>query len=324
MQESRPKSSSRVWILSAALLIVLTILAAVPPFNQLYITVLFITILSYLILTVSWVLFSGPTGYISLAPAAFFGMGMYTAAIFGKQMPFSAVIMVAAAICFRFCPLGRRGDLRLRGIYFTIFTFGLVFLIQQLLTWWEVNFTHTRGRFVVVVDNNTIYYYMLGIFVILLVTAFLIRRSKYGLALQSIGQNEDAAAHAGVNVTAIKVITFAISALFMGAAGAALAVRLTYIDPGSAFNINYSFFPVMMAIFGGMTNSLRLDCRSRGLCLSGRTANHPFSLLLYADIRHHHGGSDYILAGWAGRADPAVAERRTGENRCEYLKATKL
>ena len=52
----------------------------------------------------------------------------------------------------------------------------------------------------------------------------------------------------------LKVITFGLSALFMGAAGAALATRVTYIDPGSAFNINYSFFPVMMAIFGGMTN----------------------------------------------------------------------
>ena len=117
-----------------------------------------------------------------------------------------------------------------------------MFLIQQLLTWWETHYTHTRGRFVVLVDNSTIYYHMLGIFVILLVTAYLIRRSKYGLALQSIGQNEDAACHAGVNVTALKIITFAISALFMGAAGAALAVRLTYIDPGppSILTIRFS------------------------------------------------------------------------------------
>ena len=95
---------------------------------------------------------------------------------------------------------------------------------------------------------------MLGIFVILMVVAFLIRRSKFGLALQSIGQDEDAASHAGVNVTPVKVITFAVSSIFMAAAGAALATRVTYIDPGSAFNINYSFFPVLMAIFGGMTN----------------------------------------------------------------------
>jgi branched-chain amino acid transport system permease protein len=248
------KTKSRNLLLLAAGLIVLILLALVPRFNVLYITVLFITILSYVILTVAWTLFSGPTGYISLAPAAFFGLGMYTAAIFGKDVPFTAVILIAAALSFLFALLVGAVTLRLRGIYFTIFTFGLIFLIQQILTWWELEFTHTRGRFVAGAPNEAIYYHMLAIFVALLAAAILIRRSKFGLALQSIGQNEDAAAHAGVNVTILKVITFAISALFMGAAGAALAARVTYIDPGSAFNINYSFFPVLMAIFGGPTS----------------------------------------------------------------------
>jgi branched-chain amino acid transport system permease protein len=249
---SRP--AARPWILAALLAVILVILALVPAFNSVYITVLFITILSFVILTVSWVLFSGPTGYISLATAAFFGLGMYMAAVFGKEMPFTAVILVAALITFAFALIVGSVTLRLRGVYFTIFTFGLVYFIQQLLTWWELTFTHTRGRFVILVDNNTIYYHMLGIFVVLMVVTILLRRSKYGLALQSIGQEEDAASHSGVNVTILKVITFALSALFMGAAGAALATRLTYIDPGASFNINYSFFPVLMAIMGGMTN----------------------------------------------------------------------
>jgi branched-chain amino acid transport system permease protein len=72
------------------------------------------------------------------------------------------------------------------------------------------------------------------------------------LALQSIGQEEDAAAHTGVNVTMLKVTTFAISAFFMGAAGAVMATKWTYIDPFIAFNPFYSFMPVVMAIFGGM------------------------------------------------------------------------
>jgi branched-chain amino acid transport system permease protein len=248
------KLNPKQLILAAVLLVILAALAAIPSLKNLYITVLFITILSFVILTVSWVIFSGPTGYISLAPAAFFGMGMYTAAVFGKQVQFTLLILLAAAICFAFALLVGAVTLRLKGIYFAIFTFGLVFLIQQLLTWAELTFTHTRGRFVVVVDDGTIYYHMLGIFVILMVVAYLLRRSKFGLALESIGQDEDAAAHAGVNVTPLKVIAFAGSSIFMAAAGAALATRVTYIDPGSAFNINYSFFPVLMAIFGGMTN----------------------------------------------------------------------
>ena len=93
---------------------------------------------------------------------------------------------------------------------------------------------------------------MLGTFVLLLVTTYLIRRSKWGLALQSIGEYEEAAAHVGINVTALKVTIFAVSAFFMGAAGAIMATRWTYVDPYIAFNPLFSFMPVLMAIFGGM------------------------------------------------------------------------
>jgi len=102
------------------------------------------------------------------------------------------------------------------------------------------------------VDNDVIFYIMLVIFVVLMLTTYFIKRSKFGLALQSIGENEEAAAHRGINVTLVKVITFAISAFFMGAAGAIWATKLTYVDPYVAFSVLYSFLPVLMAIFGGM------------------------------------------------------------------------
>jgi branched-chain amino acid transport system permease protein len=85
-----------------------------------------------------------------------------------------------------------------------------------------------------------------------LLTAYLIKRSKFGLALQSIGEYEEAAAHIGINVTILKTIMFAVSAFFMGAAGAIMATRWTYIDPQIAFNPLFSFMPVLMAIFGGI------------------------------------------------------------------------
>ena len=82
----------------------------------------------------------------------------------------------------------------------------------------------------------------------------MIRRSRYGLALQSIGEYEEAAAHSGINVVWTKVLVFAASSTFMGMAGAIIATRRTYIDPGIAFNLNTSFLPVLMAMFGGMGN----------------------------------------------------------------------
>ncbi|MDH5696374.1 MAG: branched-chain amino acid ABC transporter permease [Dehalococcoidia bacterium] len=233
-------------------LILLVLLATLPVYGSAYNVILLTAILMYVIITVSWVIFSGPTGYISLAPAAFFGVGIYTMAILGKTLPLLSVVVIAGLITFILAFLVGALTLRLRGIYFAIFTFGLVVLIQQLLLFWEINITGTRGRFVVLIDNTTIYYVMLGIFVVLMLTTYFIRRSKYGLALQSIGENEEAAAHMGVNVTLVKVITFAISAIFMGAAGAIMATRWTYIDPYVAFSPLYSFLPVLMAIFGGM------------------------------------------------------------------------
>lgn len=233
-------------------LVLLIVLATSPLYTGRYTPVLLSSILMYVILTVSWAMFSGSTGYISLAPAAFFGVGIYTSAILGKPLPLPAVIVIGglASLCLALLVGGL--TLRLKGIYFTMFTFGLVLLIAHLLLYLELHITRTRGRFVIPVGPTTVFYYMLAIFVALLLTAYFIRRSRFGLALQSIGENEDAAAHIGINVTMLKVVTFAISAFFTGAAGAIMATRWTYIDPFIAFNPLFSFLPVLMAIFGGV------------------------------------------------------------------------
>jgi len=240
------------WWIPGLLLVILVLLASLRFYVSTYTVILATAILMYIILTESWVLFSGPTGYISLAPAAFFGVGIYTAAILGMHLPLPVVVVIGGLASSCLALLVGALTLRLRGIYFAIFTFGLVEFMKHLLLWYEIKFTGTRGRFVVLVDNNTIYYMMLAILVVLLLTTYLIRRSRYGLALRSIGEDEEAAAHTGVNVTAVKVITFAISASFMGAAGAIIATRWTYVDPYIAFDPLFSFMPVLMAIFGGM------------------------------------------------------------------------
>jgi len=243
--------SKRSFVLELSLLI-LILLATSPLYAPPYTVILLTSIFMYVIITVSWTMFSGPTGYISLASAAFFGVGIYTSAILGKALPLPLVICMGGLVSFCLALLVGALTLRLRGIYFVMFTFGLVELLLHFILWWEVNITGTTGRVVPTVGNTTVYYLMLIIFVILMLTAYLIRHSKYGLALQSIGQEEDAAAHTGVNVTMVKVMTFAISAFFMGTAGAIMATRWTYIDPRIAFNPLISFLPVLMAIFGGM------------------------------------------------------------------------
>jgi len=173
--------------------------------------------------------------------------------VIGEILPLPLLIAVGGVVSFILALFIGLLTLRLRGMYFIIFTFGSSELIRHFLLWYETNFTGTVGRWVVSVDHTTVYYVMLVIFSASLLVAYLIKRSKFGLALQSIGENEDASIHIGVNVVILKTVAFAVSAFFMGAAGAIMATRWTYIDPNIAFNPLFSFMPVLMAIFGGIS-----------------------------------------------------------------------
>ena len=233
------------------LFLILILLATMPFYVQPYLVILLSSIFMYVIITLSWTIFSGPTRYISLASAAFFGVGVYTSAILGQALPLPVFIVIGGLVSFILALFIGLLTLRLRGMYFIIFTFGISELIRHFLLWWEANFTGTVGRWVVIVDNTTVYYVMLVIFIMALLTAYLIRRSRFGLALRSIGEYEEAATHIGINATVVKTTAFAISAFFMGASGAIMATRWTYIDPRIAFDPLFSFMPVLMAIFGG-------------------------------------------------------------------------
>jgi len=246
--------SSARWAASGLLLVVFVLLSLLPTMTQGYSVTLFTDILRYVVLTVGWMIFSGPTNYMSLATAAFYGVGFYIAAVFNGSLPFAVVIIIAGAVSFVMALVVGALTLRLRGVYFAIFTFALTLMVTSVVLEVERVVTGTRGRFVVTETAETAYYAMFIVAIFTLVMAILIRRSRYGLALQSIGQYEEAAAHSGINVVRTKVMVFAASAIVMGMAGAIIATRRTYIDPGIAFSLNTSFWPVLMALFGGMGN----------------------------------------------------------------------
>jgi branched-chain amino acid transport system permease protein len=213
------------------------------------------SILAFVAMATSWTIFSTPTGYISLATAAFYGAGIYTAAFIGEFMPLPLVMIVAGLVSAVIALIVGFFTLRLRGVYFTIFTFGLVELLKNAILWAEIRISHTRGRFVVAVESIDVFYCILALLVLLVIAAYIIRRSRFGMALVSIGESEDAAAHIGINTTLYKIAAFAISSFAVGAVGAAMATRFNYIDPQIAFDATNSFMPVLMAIFGG-TSSL--------------------------------------------------------------------
>jgi len=251
------KFTSRKFLAKAGVLLaILVFLATFPIYGSNSDVDIGLTILVYIILAVSWVMFSGPTGYMSLAVAAFFGIGAYTCAFLyqksGPLLPLPAVIIAGGLASFISALVVGLVTLRLKGMYFAIFTFGFIMLLNQFMVYYELNILGARGQRVFPITNQTAFYIALVIVVLTLLVAYLIRRSRLGLAMQSIGENEEAAAHMGVNLTVVKLLAFAISAFFMGVTGAVMAPRWEYIDPSVAFNMMYSFMPVLMAVFGGM------------------------------------------------------------------------
>jgi len=242
--------SKRKFALSMIILSIV-LLGIAPRFAPPYTIISLITILMYVILTLSWTIFSGPTNYISLATAALFGVGVYTSAVLNKSLPLIVIVIISGLLSFILALLIGSLTLRLKGVYFILFTFGVTALIRNVIQWWETHITLTVGRHVPSAGNETVYAYMVTIYALTLLFIFLLQNSSYGMALQGIGENEDAAEHIGIDVTRLKVLTFAFSAIFMGAAGAVMATRWRYIDPTIAFNPLLSFLPVLMAIFGG-------------------------------------------------------------------------
>src|SRR5690554_1071712 len=268
--------------------IALAIVAALPFFFQsAYFISYSINVLQYGVLATAWTLFSGPTRYISLATTAFFGIGAYTVAVLSETLPWFAVLGVAGVIGIVLALIVGLSTLRLSGVHFVIFTFGLAELIRQLVTWYAVNITRVIGRYIFLdITQEQIYWQLVALLALVLLTAWLIQRSRLGMALRVIGEDELVARHLGMNTTRAKVSLFVISATFMTLVGAIMSPRWTYIDPGIVFNPTVSFQVLIMALLGGVGHILGplagvIPLTALFEVLSAKFPNH-FSILLGA------------------------------------------
>jgi branched-chain amino acid transport system permease protein len=226
--------------------------AAFPLVASRYHLALGITLLYFTVLATAWALFSGPTRYISLATVAFFGIGAYTIAVIDDRLPYPAAVAIAGLVGLVLALIVGLSTLRLSGIYFVIFTFGLAELIRQVVTWYEVNIHKSVGRYIFAgVTQHAIYWQLLALTVAVFATGWVIGRSRLGLSLRVIGEDETVARHSGIDTTRAKLTLFALSAVFMTLTGAVMAPRWTYIDPAIAFNPMLSFQVVIMALLGG-------------------------------------------------------------------------
>jgi branched-chain amino acid transport system permease protein len=239
-------------IAAVALAILVALLAAVPWFVSDYGLGFMVNLMCYLVLTIAWTLFSGTTRYVSLATAAFFGLGAYTVAMLVKE-PIYATFGVALVLGTVMALLVGLVTLRISGMFFVVFGFGLSELMREVLIWWEINQTKTLGRYVFVpFDTTLIYWHLLGLAVLVFLVGWLLRRTRLGIALLVIGDDETMARQAGINVPLAKVAIFVVSSVFMTVVGAVMAPRFGYLTPNFAFNPLISFQVVIMALLGGM------------------------------------------------------------------------
>lgn len=246
--------SSGLWLKLAVAIAAVGLVACVPLVASGYHVSLGISLLSYGVLAVAWAMFSGPTRYITLASVAFFGIGAYTVAVLGEVLPLPLVLLIAAAVGSAVALVVGLSTLRLSGMYFVIFTFGLAELIREIVTWYEVNIHGTIGRYVFVeVSHQSIYWQLFALLVLILVVGVFINRSRLGLAGKVVGDDETVARHCGIDTTSVKLTLFVISSLFTTVVGAIMAPRWTYIDPAIAFNPIISFQVVIMALLGGVS-----------------------------------------------------------------------
>jgi len=232
--------------------VVLLALAACLPFTgNAYALTIGVTIAMYAVLATSWALFSGPTHYISLATAAFFGIGTFTTGIGIQFLPYWSLLPIAGVLGGVLAALVGLATLRLSGVYFVIFTLGLAELVRQIITWFQ-NMSGQKGLYVLTnITEAGIYWQLLGLGALVYLTGWLIGRSRLGFALRIIGDDEQVARHSGINTAAAKIMLFVVSGAVAAITGAILAPRYVYIEPSLAFTPMLSFQVVIMALLGG-------------------------------------------------------------------------
>jgi len=231
--------------------VLLGIAALLPLTGDAYAIALGVNIAMYGVLATSWALFSGPTHYISLATAAFFGVGTYVTASGIDVLPYWALPPLAGIIGGILAGIVGLATLRLSGVYFVIFTLGLAEMIRQIVTWRQ-NATGHKGSYVLTdLTENHIYWQLLEVAALVYLAGWSIWRSRLGFALRIIGDDEQVASHLGINTAVSKVALFIVPGAVAAIVGAMIAPRYIYIEPSTAFTPMLSFQVVIMAMLGG-------------------------------------------------------------------------
>jgi branched-chain amino acid transport system permease protein len=220
-------------------------------------------VLQYVVLATAWNILGGYAGYVNFGSAAFFALGAYGTVFVHKTfpLPMPFLLLVGGAIS------GAVGlgmgylTLRLRGPFFSIATLALAVVLQTLIVNWEY-VGGSRGAYVVpprqVAFIGSYVQYLCLVMLILGVVAItvarMLERSRIGIGLTAIRDDEIAAEAAGVPTLRLKLVATTISGALMGMAGAPFPYYIGYVQPASTFGLDYAVNAIAMPMIGGTTS----------------------------------------------------------------------
>ena len=228
------------------------------------------TILQFVVLATAWNILGGYCGYVNFGSAAFFGLGAYTSVFFYKldavPLPIPALIL-AGGIVTGIVGFGMGYlTLRLRGAFFAIATLAMAVVLQTLIVNWDF-VGGSRGAYILRPESLEIgrfgipyieylFLLMLLLAVVALGISRAIERSQLGFGFATIRDDELAAEASGVPTLRLKLVATTLSGALMGMAGAPFPYYIGFLQPSSAFGLEYGVNSIAMPMIGGTTSWL--------------------------------------------------------------------
>ena len=218
------------------------------------------TVLQFVVLATAWNILGGYTGYVNFGSAAFFAMGAYSTVFFHKLNPLPIpVLILIGGVVSGVVGLGMGYlTLRLRGAFFAIATLALAVVLATFVVNWDY-VGGSRGAYIIRPNEiapigpyiQYLFLLMLSLVVLALACARGIERSQLGYGFATIRDDELAAEASGVPTLRLKLVATTLSGALMGMAGAPFPYYIGYLQPSSAFGLEYAVNSIAMPMIGG-------------------------------------------------------------------------
>ena len=240
------------WLVAGA---AIALLAAVPLVTDRrdLLNLLFLVFLS-VTLGQSWNILGGFAGQVNLGHAAFFGVGaLVTRSLWaGQGLPFPPAFAAGGLAAVLFAMLIGVPTFRLRGVYFSIGTLGMAEVLRITTANALPLVSALPAELAATYDLSARYYLALGLAAATMLAAYLLLRSRLGLGVLAVREDEAAAQATGVDALRHKLLALAISALFAGLAGATFAYYHVSYYSEFAFSPHWTFDAVLITFIGGL------------------------------------------------------------------------